>query len=261
MYRLQDDHTQEVQEFVKDIKFFFRISDIKVIIELGSRDAQESIALKNIFMSADVFAFECNPPAIELCRKNIEKSGLKIGLVEMAVSDTDGILSFYSIDPLKTVTTHADGNIGASSLYQANPEYPYEKYHQNKISVNSIRVQKWAEQENIEKIDIAWVDLQGAELAAFKGMGPILENIKIIYTEVEFKEMYINQPLFGDVDEFLRSKGFELMRIDRYGWFGNALYINSRFINKKQKLIVKLRGFIAYTTIQLSKLKNKICSI
>lgn len=258
MLRLQDDHTEEVERFVNDIKNFFNVADVKVVIELGSRDAQESIALKNIFTAAEVFAFECNPPAIELCKENIKNSGLKINLVEKAVSDTDGILSFYSIDPLKTITTHADGNIGASSLFQANPEYPYEKYHQNKILVDAIRVQTWAEKENIKKIDIAWVDLQGAELAAFKGMGSILEKIKIVYTEVEFREMYINQPLFGDVDSYLRSKGFELMRVDRYGWFGNAFYINSRFINKKQKLIVRVKGFLAYSLIRLSKLRNKL---
>jgi hypothetical protein len=75
--------------------------------------------------------FECNPPAIELYQQNIGNR-TDIILVTKAISDINGMVGFFAINPEKTVTTHSDGNIGASSLFMAIPEYPHEKYHQKK---------------------------------------------------------------------------------------------------------------------------------
>ena len=113
--KLQDDHTEEVRVFVDMAKRYITPLEVKVILELGSRDACEAVSLKRAFRNATVYAFECNPPAIELCRQNIGDKK-DIVLVPMAVSDVDGVVDFYAIDPRNTVTTHADGNIGASSL-------------------------------------------------------------------------------------------------------------------------------------------------
>lgn len=58
------------------------------------------------------------------------------------------------------------------------------------------------------------LDVQGAELAIFKGTR--LEHwtdILAIQTEIEFAELYQGQPLFGDVDAYLKAQGFVLFDI------------------------------------------------
>jgi FkbM family methyltransferase len=226
----QDCHIDEVRCLVHDLRDYINPESVKVILDVGSRDAMESITLKDFYPDAVVYAFECNPPAIELCKRNIGERG-GIILVPNAVSDINGTLEFFAIDPEKTVTTHRDGNIGASSLFVANPDYPYEKYHQEKITVESITLERWAKEAKVQEIDIMWIDLQGAELKAFRGMGDLLLRTKIIYTEIEFKEIYVGQPLFGDVDAYLSERGFCLLKLYSPGWFGNALYIRKDLVN------------------------------
>jgi len=140
-------------------------------------------------------------------------------------------VDFFAIDPQKTVKTHADGNIGASLLSVAKHEYPHEKYHQKKITVESINLTRWAKQVGARDIDIIWLDLQGAGLRAFIGMGNLISRVKVIYAEVEFKKRYLNQPLFGEVDRYLDEKGFVLLKIYPSDWFGNALYVRKEIVH------------------------------
>lgn len=72
--------------------------------------------------------------------------------------------------------------------------------------------------EGIEDCDYLKIDVQGGELDALKGASGILSQTVAIHCEVEFSEVYSNQPLFGDVDSFLRASGFELIDILNAGY-------------------------------------------
>jgi len=61
-------------------------------------------------------------------------------------------------------------------------------------------------------IDYIKADIQGAEYDVFTNAGPVLDSVLVIQTEVEFVEIYKNQPLFSDVDMALRSRGFQFHR-------------------------------------------------
>ena len=61
---------------------------------------------------------------------------------------------------------------------------------------------------NPHKIDFAKLDIQGGELNALKGLGDRLDDCLGVEIEVEFSELYKFQPLFGEVNNFLLSKGF-----------------------------------------------------
>lgn len=64
----------------------------------------------------------------------------------------------------------------------------------------------------IEDVDYIKIDIQGAELQAFDGAKKALASSVIIHTEVEFIEMYEGQPLFSDVDHYLRARGFHFVK-------------------------------------------------
>jgi FkbM family methyltransferase len=236
---MRADILKEVGELVKLIQTHIDCGRARVILDVGSRDAEVAITFKKYYPNANIYAFECNPPAVDLCKRNIGNRA-DIFLVDKAVSDTNGLIEFYSIDPERTVTPHADGNIGASSLYIANPDYPYEKYYQNRILVEAITLEKWAKAAEVNKIDILWMDLQGAELKALKGLGNLIKNVKVIYTEVEYKEMYIGQPLFDDINQYIVSHGFSLHKqMNICEWFGNALYIRDDIMHINAPALLK----------------------
>ena len=71
------------------------------------------------------------------------------------------------------------------------------------------------EMRRIDCMDYDWsgldflnIDLQGAELMALKGMGPVLDQIKYAYLEINERELYKGCPLFPELNQFMKDKGF-----------------------------------------------------
>ena len=65
----------------------------------------------------------------------------------------------------------------------------------------------------IIEIDSIKLDTQGSELDILRGARGILKTCSMIDIEVEFNPIYDGQPLFCDVDRFLRDEGFVLWRL------------------------------------------------
>ena len=198
-----------------------------IIFDVGSRDCMQSIELYHHFPNSKIYAFECNPNTLEICKKNIENYKDRITLVEGAVCDYDGVITFYPIDQEKTTTTWNDGNPGASSLFKSNGNYDIENYVQYEIQVPCHSLETVMQKYNIPQVDIIWMDLQGAELLALKGLKQHIKNLKFLYTEVSHKEIYTGQAMYNDIHEFMLENGFILKNnISLAGWQEDVIYEN-----------------------------------
>jgi FkbM family methyltransferase len=62
--------------------------------------------------------------------------------------------------------------------------------------------------ESIDAIDYLQIDVQGADLDVLIGGQEMLKTVLGIQIEVEFAPIYQGQPLFADIDNFLRQQGF-----------------------------------------------------
>jgi FkbM family methyltransferase len=60
----------------------------------------------------------------------------------------------------------------------------------------------------IRGCDFLKLDVQGSELDILKGAKRFLKTVNVIHTEVEFLPLYKDQPLFAEIDQFLRKQGF-----------------------------------------------------
>jgi len=60
--------------------------------------------------------------------------------------------------------------------------------------------------------DLLKLDIQGAELMVLKHAEQRLTDAVVIQSEVEFLPLYKDQPLFSDVEQFLRARGFNFHR-------------------------------------------------
>jgi len=65
-----------------------------------------------------------------------------------------------------------------------------------------------------EGLDVLKIDIQGAELMAFQNATARLQGGLLIHTEVEFLSMYKDQPLFSEVEQFLRGQGYMLHKFE-----------------------------------------------
>lgn len=105
-----------------------------------------------------------------------------------------------------------------SSLYKPDPYLTsnYAAFHceveVGQMCVNVQRLADWASENNVEVIDHLKIDTQGSELDILVGAGELLSGVRSVQVEVEFNPMYLSQPIFSDVDTFLRSKGFVLWK-------------------------------------------------
>jgi len=221
----KDNHSEEnvvKREFLDFISY--DISDIKVILEIGSRDAIQSIEFSRIFPHAKIYAFECYPPSIKKCVENV-KNLKNIEIIPYAISNKNGKRKFFPVII----------NVGASSLYETDKTFSFFRNQpQQEIEVDTIRVDRWAKEKKINRIDLCWIDLQGGEYEAFEGMGDLIYGIQAIYTEVEYKRIYKDQKLFRDIYKFLKRKGFFLIKNSPVGnfWWGNAIFVNYNLYKK-----------------------------
>lgn len=81
-------------------------------------------------------------------------------------------------------------------------------YLKDETEIDTITLDTFVDKYNIVDIDFIKIDVQGAELDIFKGSKNILKNVIKIICEVEFVPLYENQPLFGDVCNFLKQYDF-----------------------------------------------------
>jgi FkbM family methyltransferase len=107
-----------------------------------------------------------------------------------------------------------------SSLYPPNEAYlsrfaglPELVNLDFSCQVETNTLDDFCELEEINEINFLQIDVQGADLDVLEGSSKILDSISAIQIEVEFSHLYIDQPLFADVDTLLRKQGFTLFDI------------------------------------------------
>jgi len=120
----------------------------------------------------------------------------------------------YAIGDGGDETFHICNYSVTSSLYEPNSEL-LDKFQnlENLTRVIRTRQLKTHRLDDIEEItdtDFLKIDTQGAELKVLADAKSVLSDAVLVQTEVEFVPMYRDQPLFGDIDQELRSHGFLL---------------------------------------------------
>ena len=223
-----------IENFIKHIE---NKNEHFIIFDIGSRDCEQSIEFYNAFPNATIYAFECNPNMLDICKTNIEPYSDRITLIENAVCDYNGNITFYPINQTKTITTWKDGNPGASSIYKSNGTYTIETYVQDEIVIPCHRLDSVMDKYGISKVDILWMDLQGAELLALKGLGNYLQNVKYIHTEVSYKEIYSGQVMYDELNNFILSNDFVIKNnLSLEGWQEDVIYEKKIYLDLEHSI-------------------------
>jgi protein O-GlcNAc transferase len=110
-------------------------------------------------------------------------------------------------------TFHETNWVLTGSLYEPNSPLLEKFQHLAEVlqpvakhPVSTTRLDDIAE---IGDVDFIKIDVQGSELPVFQNALRALSGALLIQTEVEFVELYRGQPMFADVDIFLRGHGFQ----------------------------------------------------
>lgn len=80
----------------------------------------------------------------------------------------------------------------------------------------------WLDESEFDEAHVLKLDTQGSELDILRGARRTLAHVRMLEVEVELNPLYEGQPLFGDVDRFLREQGFVLWRLGHLAHYGMA---------------------------------------
>ena len=156
------------------------------------------------FPESKISAFE---PDNELCKKLNKNSIPGLIYYPIALGKKKETRKFYR-------TEHP----ACSSLYEPNDKLiknfnNLESAQLEKVEeIQTISLDEFIKNKNLGKIDFIKIDVQGAELDIFKGAKECLNNVIFLISEVEFIELYKNQPLFGEICNFLKQYNLNFHR-------------------------------------------------
>jgi FkbM family methyltransferase len=184
-------------------------------IHVGAHEGQERTFYRDIGANPVVW-HEANPDMYKRLIRNL--SGYKNQEARHhAVSDFNGKIKF-----------NISNNDGSSSsildLKDHKKYYPHIRY-ENVVEVDCVTLDDYYKgRENL--FNSLFIDVQGAEYKVLRGAENLLKNnIKYVYTEVNFEELYDGCKLIGEVDEHLNGFGFKRTHLHdtNHGW-GDAFY-------------------------------------
>ncbi|MHA2404050.1 MAG: FkbM family methyltransferase [Candidatus Kariarchaeaceae archaeon] len=210
------------EPFIEIIKNYLDFSRVRTIIEIGSRDGCQARELAQWFPKAKVYTFEPVPGNLEWVKKNCDQVE-NIEVVPCAVSEVNGSVTFYEVPKGR--------NVGASSLLPVTNHSRSRAWAGVPIEVESVRMDTWMESKGIDHIDIAWVDVQGAEAAVFNSFGKYLNSMDCISTEVGLAPLYQGGTTKPELDGILCNYNCVSAIPVGGNTEADTTYVNKRLIN------------------------------
>jgi FkbM family methyltransferase len=198
-----------------------------IIFEIGCADGIDTIDFLNTFGSdltmycfdpdnrnAQVFQFGGHRPLAPDVTYGINQSN--IIFEQKAIGDIDGIIKFNQSSTIYSSSIKKSTN----KLHETWPSIKFD----NILVVESVKLDTYTEQKNINIIDFIWADVQGAEDLMIKGGKNTFKNkVRFLYTEYS-PEYYENAPNKDEILELLGNNWIILQD------FGSDLLLKNTYI-------------------------------
>lgn len=177
--------------------------NVACIVEVGSADGRDSQMYAEKFPTAKIHAFEPLAENFEKLSKRAAANS-RILAINSAVSDHAGFAKFH-------VTNLPD----ASSLFAPNRTgSTFDKYTELErlTDVSVMTLDSYVAANDLKSIDLLKIDAQGAELKILAGARKLLERrgINVIYTEMNFMNIYSGGAKWFEISAFLNQFGYQL---------------------------------------------------
>ena len=197
-----------------------------ILLDVGANDGHDTCILKKIFPNSVIHSFEPDPRAINSFR--IKTRELQdVTLHEIAMNESTGIALFYQSNSADFAVSHKNirpngwdlsGSLCRPKKHlELHPEIVFDTI----ITVPTITIDQWTTNNDINHIDLLWMDVQGAEAQVLTGAQNSLKNCDLIYTEFDEEELYEGQVNLQHVKDLLMSTHLLLLEFKN-----DALFLN-----------------------------------
>ena len=193
-------------DFIEQLKKIFGDQGPRVILDVGSRDLEESIQMSEAFPNTRIIAFEPNPNQFPICVA-AGQNYPNIEVYEYACNDQEDVVDFWIVNE----------NVGASSILEPEEDFldagwqnGYRPCTFQKLSgIRARRIDTVLTEIGVDKVDAVWMDVQGNELKALQGMGKFIDDVKLMHTEAALKPYYKGHAPKSDLELWIHQQGFE----------------------------------------------------
>jgi FkbM family methyltransferase len=242
---------------VKEIKKLLKKKD-PTVLEIGAQVGGDTKKFLQEFKGIRIYCFEPDPRCIKIFKKSIKDD--RCALIEVAVSNIDGktvlylsrrskadfnlkdIKSIHGIIRLGSELKYAlqcslfkknSDSLGQASIKKSisrSDDYPWLIFDQ-KIEVETIKLDTWIKKHNISLVDFIWSDVQGAEKDMIEGAVNTLKITKYFYMEYGELSPYPEALTRNETIALLRMHNFNL--IEEYSSKskrGDLLFVNTKYI-------------------------------
>ncbi len=197
-----------------------------IIVDAGAYNGLDSCEMINVWPEATIFAFEPVPDIFK--QLNVNTCTKKnIHCFQKALSDKVGHALMY---------VSGGGGDQSSSLLEPHEFLGYYFPHitfENKIIVETTTLDAWAEEMNIDHIDLLWFDLQGMEAKVLKSSPKMLSTVKAVYAEVSYTYLYKDALHCDEFRKWMEDQGFvALYQVTHHITFGDVLFVRKELAQK-----------------------------
>lgn len=210
---------------IEDMAQLLSGHSVSIIVDGGAYEGSFSSEIIRTFPNARIHAFEPTPASYSRLKRNTQRTpAIMCHLLALGSQSSTATL-FVNTSPL-TNSLRKSTSVGHRHFRAFVAD-------QAAIEVQVVTLADFARDHAVEAIDILKLDLQGNELEALVGLGRLIDIVKIVYTEVQFVELYEGAPLFSKIESYLCGRGLALYQL--YGLVrspkdGRLLYGDAMFV-------------------------------
>jgi FkbM family methyltransferase len=193
-----------------------------VILEAGAHMGFDTYGLSKVWPSGQIHAFEPVPSVYDSLVQRVMKCK-NVKTYNIALGKENGTAEMYVSGGTSTAS---------SSLLQPSKHlnlFPSVTFA-DKINVQLKKMDDWLHDQNLDRVDLLWLDMQGYEVNALLGATKILQKASVIYTELCKTELYAGLVTQEDYIAFLKQRGFELVSVTGDGEVSEGIFVNSSVI-------------------------------
>ena len=198
-----------------------------IIFEAGAHNGSDTQNFCEMFPSSKIYAFEPNKNLFDMYLIPLTYTYPNLNVTNKGLAKESGKIKFY-------LDENPNGSSGASSLLESESDFLQNHIKiETCIEIECTSLVDFCNQNQIDKIDFIWLDIEGYEYYLLESIqNSLLKNIKYIYLELNYKQFRKNIKKYDDVHKLLIDNSFEQIFLEPNGcdtlgiWQANGLYRN-----------------------------------